>query len=79
VIAFYAIILSEESKIEARTTAALEQAYITLQEIVANLYAEADQAIMSDKYADASLLQSQADSLYQISENLGILISEVAQ
>ena len=55
----------------------MEQAYIALQEIVANLYIEAEQAVMEDNYEDASLLQSQADSLYQVAENLGFLIAEV--
>jgi len=53
--------------------------YIALQEIVANLYIEAEQAVIADSFADASLLQSQADSLYQVAENLGFLITEVEQ
>lgn len=32
---------------------------------------------MEDNFGDASLLQSQADSLYQVAENLGFLIAEV--
>ena len=56
---------------------ALEQAYIALQEIVANLYAEAEQAVIEDNDEDASLLQSQADNLYQTAENLGFFIAEV--
>lgn len=51
----------------------LDQAYIALQKIVFSLYAEAEQAI--NEYA--SLLQSQADNLYQVAENLEILIAEV--
>ncbi|MDV2997671.1 MAG: hypothetical protein N4J56_007376 [Chroococcidiopsis sp. SAG 2025] len=54
----------------------MEQAYIVLQEIVANLYTEVERAIAQENY-DASLLQSQADHLYQVAENLGILIAEV--
>ncbi len=34
---------------------------------------------MEDNFADASLLQSQADNLYQVAENLGFLIAEVDQ
>lgn len=63
--------------IEVRTQAALEQAYIALQEIVTNLYDQVERAINVDNYADASLLQSQADHLYQVAENLGILIAEI--
>jgi len=48
-----------------------------LQEIVANLYDEVEQAISEDNYEDASLLQSQADHLYQVAENLGTLITEI--
>ncbi|OWY64940.1 hypothetical protein B7486_44535 [cyanobacterium TDX16] len=62
---------------EARTQAALEQAYIALQEIVANLYNEVERAIDENNYDDASLLQSQADNLYQVAENLGTLIIEI--
>ncbi|OWY63597.1 hypothetical protein B7486_52190 [cyanobacterium TDX16] len=62
---------------EARTQAALEQAYIALQEIVANLYNEVERAIDKNNYDDASLLQSQADNLYQVAENLGTLIIEI--
>ena len=51
--------------------------YLAFQEIVADLYAEADQAIIDDNYEDASLLQSQADKFYQVAENLGFLIAEV--
>ena len=51
--------------------------YLAFQEIVADLYAEADRAIIEDNYEDASLLQSQADKFYQVAENLGFLIAEV--
>jgi hypothetical protein len=50
--------------------------YISLQEIAINLYAEADNAVAEGNYNDASLLQSQADKLYETAENLGIVISE---
>ena len=50
--------------------------YLAFQEIVADLYAEADRAIIDDNYEDASLLQSQADKFYQVAENLGFLIAE---
>jgi hypothetical protein len=63
-------------KIEPRTKEALERAYISLQEITADLYAEVDNAIDEGNYNDASLLQSQADRLYETLENLGIVIAE---
>jgi hypothetical protein len=44
-----AINLTKAINIEARTKAALEQAYIALQEIVANLYIEAEQAVIEDQ------------------------------
>lgn len=45
-------------------------------EIVTDLYAEVDNAVDADDYNDASLLQSQADRLYQYAENLEIIIAE---
>jgi hypothetical protein len=40
------------------------------------LYVEADNAVDADDYNDASLLQSQADRIYQTAENLGTVIAE---
>jgi hypothetical protein len=62
--------------IENKTIQALEDAYNSLQQIVINLYAEADNAVAQDNYNDASLLQSQADKLYETLENLGVVIEE---
>ena len=62
--------------IERQTLEALEMAYLSLQDIVTNLYAEADEAVVSENYNDASLLQSQADKIYETMENLGIVIAE---
>lgn len=62
--------------IERRTLEALERAYLSLQDIVTNLYTEADEAVASENYNDASLLQSQADKIYEAMENLGIVIAE---
>jgi hypothetical protein len=64
------------NKIKSRTKEALERAYISLQEIITDLYTEADNAVAQDDYNDASLLQSQADRLYETAENLGIIIAE---
>ena len=64
------------SKIENRTIQALENAYNSLQQIVINLYAEADNAVTEGNYNDASLLQSQGDKLYRVSEDLGVVIEE---
>jgi hypothetical protein len=69
-------ILSRRSKIEDKTIQALENAYSALQQIVINLYAEADNAVAQDNYNDASLLQSQGDKLYETLENLGVVIEE---
>lgn len=49
---------------------------MSLQDIVTNLYVEADKAVVSENYNDASLLQSQADKIYETMENLGIVIAE---
>ncbi len=64
------------TEIEGRTLEALERAYLSLEQIVIDLYAEADRAVVEENYNDASLLQSQADRLYETMENLGIVIAE---
>ena len=66
----------EGKVIEERTLEALERAYLSLQARVINLYAEAERAVAKENYNDASLLQSQADRLYETMENLGIVIAE---
>ena len=71
-IAYY----QEVNIIEDRTIQALEDAYNSLQQIVINLYAEADNAVAQGNYNDASLLQSQGDKLYQTLEDLGVVIEE---
>ena len=65
-----------EEKIDTRTKQVLEATYNSLLQTVANLYAEADDAIARENYNDASLLQSQADKLYETLENLGVVIEE---
>jgi len=62
--------------IKKQTIEILKQTYIELQKIIANLYLEADNAVAEGNYSDASLLQSQADNLYQTAENLEIVIIE---
>jgi len=66
----------EVNKIEDKTIQALSNAYNSLQQIVINLYAEADNAVGEGNYNDASLLQSQGDKLYETLENLGVVIEE---
>ena len=61
---------------ESRTTDALVRAYLSLQQIVGDLYAEADNAAAARKYNDASLLTSQAEILYKTCENLETVIVE---
>lgn len=51
-------------------------AYVTLQQISTNLYVEADAAIELGNYHDASLLESQADNVFQFAENLITVIKE---
>lgn len=62
--------------IERRTIEALERASFALERIVADLYAEVDQAVSEGNYNDASLLQSQADLLYGVVENLEMVLAE---
>ena len=44
-------------------------AYVALQQISTNLYAEAEAAVELENYEDASLLESQADNVFQFAEN----------
>jgi hypothetical protein len=62
-----------------RTIEALERAYLAMQDVVENLYDEAEQAIESGNYNDASLLQSQADLLFEVQENLGTVLTEMEE
>lgn len=60
-----------------RTTLdALLRVYVKLEEIVEELNRLADDAVLSEDYEDASLLQSRADILYEQMENLDVAISE---
>lgn len=65
--------------IERRTIEALERAYLAMQDVVEDLYDEAEQAIESGNYNDASLLQSQADLLFEVQENLGTVLTEMEE
>lgn len=66
----------ESIEIERRTIEALERAYLSLQYLVDDLYDEADRAVDEGNYNDASLLQSQADRLYEAMENLETVLTE---
>ncbi len=57
-------------KIERETIEALVNTYLSLQQIIEDLYLQADNAAAARKYNHASLLTSQAEILYQVSENL---------
>ncbi len=41
-----------------------------------DLYEEFELAVEADNYSDASLLESQADKVYELAENLEIIIKE---
>ncbi|MHC5916101.1 MAG: hypothetical protein ACYTXE_35055 [Nostoc sp.] len=58
------------------TLDALLRVYVKLEEIVEELNNLADDAVLSEDYEDASLLQSRADILYEQMENLDVAISE---
>lgn len=62
--------------IKKRTQEVIERAYLSLQQIIAELYIEAENAVIAGNYNDASLLFSQADKLYQATEDLGIMLAE---
>lgn len=51
-------------------------AYVALQQISTNLYAEADAAIELENYNDADLLESQANKIFEFAENLITVIEE---
>jgi len=54
----------------------LINAYLTLQQIIEDLFTQADNAAAARKYNDASLLTSQAEILYRTCENLETVIAE---
>ncbi|WP_200892585.1 hypothetical protein [Aliterella atlantica] len=47
-----------------------------MQEIIASLYAEAENALFEENNNDASLLFAQADRLYVVAENIESIIAE---
>lgn len=61
---------------ETRTIEALVQAYLSLEQTAIDLYEEFELAVQNGKYNDASLLESQADKVYELSQNLEIIIRE---
>ena len=63
-------------KIERENTEALLRVYLTIQQLVEDLYTQADNAATQRNYNDASVLTGQAEVLYRIAENLEIVISE---
>lgn len=63
-------------KIERENTEALLRVYLTLQQLIEDLYMQADNAAAARNYNDASVLTGQAEVLYRIAENLEIVISE---
>lgn len=65
--------------IERQTIEALERAYLAMQDVVEDLYDEAEQAIELGNYNDASLLQSQGDLLFEAQENLGTVLTEMEE
>jgi len=69
-------IYTGDMAIDNQSLKALKRAYLSLQRVIADLYGEADRAAAEDLYNEASLLQGQADLLYQTAENLAVLIEE---
>ncbi len=63
-------------KIERENTEALLHIYLTIQQLVEDLYAQANNATSLRNYNDASVLTGQAEVLYRVAENLETVISE---
>ena len=63
-------------KIERENTEALVRVYLTLQQLIEDLYTQADNTAAARNYNDASVLTGQAEVLYRLAENLEIVISE---
>ncbi len=63
-------------KIEGENIEALVRVYLTLQQLIEDLYAQADNAATARNYNDASVLTGQAEILYLVAENLDTVISE---
>ncbi len=63
-------------KIERENTEVLLRIYLTIQQLVEELYTQADNAAAVRNYNDASVLTGQAEVLYRVAENLETVISE---
>ncbi|BAZ19108.1 hypothetical protein NIES4071_109930 (plasmid) [Calothrix sp. NIES-4071] len=61
---------------ERENTEALVRVYLTMQQLVEDLYTQADNAASEMNYNDASVFTGQAGVLYIVAENLGTVISE---
>ncbi len=59
------------------TREALLKAYAQLHQIIEDLYLASEKALESNNLEDASLLESRADRLYEETENLEFVISEL--
>jgi hypothetical protein len=64
------------SEVERENTEVLLRVYLTIQQLVEDLYTQADNAASSRNYNDASVLTGQAEVLYRVAENLETVISE---
>lgn len=62
---------------QPRTINALLEAYRDLHRIADQLYEESQLAFEQDLENDASLLVSQADKIFELAENLDVVISEL--
>lgn len=54
---------------ETTTIEALVRAYLSLEQTAIDLYEEFELAVQNGKYNDASLLESQANKVYELSQN----------
>lgn len=59
------------------TRDALLKAYAQLHQIIEDLYEASEKALENNDLEDSSLLESRADKLYEETENLEFVISEL--
>jgi hypothetical protein len=60
-----------------KTRDALLKAYAQLHKIIEDLYEASEKALENNDLEDSSLLESRADKLYEETENLEFVISEL--
>jgi cob(I)alamin adenosyltransferase len=65
--------------VKPETREALLKAYAQLHQIIEDLYSASQKALENNDLEDASLLESRADRLYEETENLEFVLSELEE